>query len=1067
MKMVDALLRPVSMLTRDGRRMVARLEGTNVVYRLVATNALPAGLPPARPWRIYVVKATHTDIGLHNPPYIQRHGTVKRLEDAMRLVAADTRDDRDPAAYRYVAEGVWFWENYAMDRGEAAARHVISNYVRRGRLDIGASCAGNHTHVFGPEELRRAALTKRRLAEKWGVPTRTMLMADNPGMSWSIVRPYAEAGIENVIFAPNQWNPHPSTVRQMNRAIPAATWNPDARGGGNYIDVSYDSSRPMVFRWEAFDRSTNLLVWCSTQYEHGLQRLGFSGWDNPEVEAVEGCMPAFLSLLESRYPYDIWLACCYGDDEPANDRFARFAATWNAKWACPQFVTVGNLDEPFDELRRRFGDQIPTVRGEMTSGWLQHVASTPELLADKLAAERLLTAAERAWRDDPSRDPAIAREIDRAWWYLVLNDEHSYGTSGYQGRRVFETWMQHRDWIERADAIARAVGAKYGLPEDDGFGTGESAPTMENAYYRVRTNARGEILSIYDKTFRRELLDGVANRFLYTRDNHKSWSDEELLGAKIVRRVTLPKDARRIDVEISFEHATDLFNDRRYLRYGYLAFPFAVPSGRFRARLGGGEIIDPYRDQSGYATDAFVAVRDWCAVENDSFGVALRMRDSMLTEFGEIHPDKTCFTGVPPPGRSAIYPFLFTDWLQVHQPDGASMNFRFRFSIVTYAPGEAPWQAEPSAKRVPLAAANFPEPDGDGWTGLVEAPRAGHGEKDGQLYLLWKADLSPQLSHYEVWRDGTFVASVTNEAPAGIPYRVARYEDTACGSHTTVTYRIRKVLTDGTKGAFSAPFTGLTRQVGAFESLEGEGMRCEVSRRGAIVTSWRPLGGEEMLFRPQRARWGQEEVHGGIPICWPWFGSPPREGLPKHGLARYATWRLEEKVGKDVLRWSLVSTPETRKLWPHDFRLDYEVRAQGNRLLLSLKATNTGTAPFEAAGGFHPYLKMTDSLSAVLDGKPVAVESVRTSGKADGSPRVLVDPAANRRLTLRADGNDAWLAWNPGRARTPLCRTLGPNEWKEFFCVEPYVESPYRLAPGESKTLMLEVEAEPMRRVGQ
>ena len=110
---------------------------------------------------------------------------------------------------------------------------------------------------------------------------------------------------------------------------------------------------------------------------------------------------------------------------------------------------------------------------------------------------------------------------------------------------------------------------------------------------------------------------------------------------------------------------------------------------------------------------------------------------------------------------------------------------------------------------------------------------------------------------------------------------------------------------------------------------------------------------------------------------------------------------------------------------------------------------------------------MTDSLSAVLDGKPVAVESVRTSGKADGSPRVLVDPAANRRLTLRADGNDAWLAWNPGRARTPLCRTLGPNEWKEFFCVEPYVESPYRLAPGESKTLMLEVEAESMRRVRQ
>ena len=132
---------PTSMVAGDGRRVVARTEGTNVVYDLVTD----ADLPPARPWRIYVVKATHTDIGLHNSQYIQRHGTVKRIEDAMRLVDADTRADDDPAAYRYVMEGVWFWENYPMDRGEAAAWNVISNYVRRGRMDIACGCAG----IFG------------------------------------------------------------------------------------------------------------------------------------------------------------------------------------------------------------------------------------------------------------------------------------------------------------------------------------------------------------------------------------------------------------------------------------------------------------------------------------------------------------------------------------------------------------------------------------------------------------------------------------------------------------------------------------------------------------------------------------------------------------------------------------------------------------------------------------------------------------------------------------------------------------------------------------------------------
>ena len=37
-----------SMLTRDGRRLVSRVEGTNTVYELVPTNRLPAGLPPVR-----------------------------------------------------------------------------------------------------------------------------------------------------------------------------------------------------------------------------------------------------------------------------------------------------------------------------------------------------------------------------------------------------------------------------------------------------------------------------------------------------------------------------------------------------------------------------------------------------------------------------------------------------------------------------------------------------------------------------------------------------------------------------------------------------------------------------------------------------------------------------------------------------------------------------------------------------------------------------------------------------------------------------------------------------------
>ena len=54
-------------------------------------------------------------------------------------------------------------------------------------------------------------------------------------------------------------------------------------------------------------------------------------------------------------------------------------------------------------------------------------------------------------------------------------------------------------------------------------------------------------------------------------------------------------------------------------------------------------------------------------------------------------------------------------------------------------------------------------------------------------------------------------ANVENEAYDGIPYRVARYEDTGLASHRRYYYRVRSVKTDGTKGALSEEFGAVTR----------------------------------------------------------------------------------------------------------------------------------------------------------------------------------------------------------------------------------------------------------------
>ena len=285
-----------SLITRDGRRLVSHRDADGTErFELVPVSSLPPETPPARKWSIYVLKATHTDIGLHNPPYIQRHGTVRRIEEAARLIDADTRADDDPAAYRYVMEGAWFWENYPMDRGEAAARRIVADYIARGRMDVGVTCAGNHTHLFSATEIERSTLAKKRLAEKWGIRTKTFIMADNPGMSCSLIAPYVRAGIRYGLFLPNHWNPHPSTIWKRNPAVGSNTWNPDDMGGGARVEVSYDSPLPMVFRWKAPQGDESLLIWCSTEYGHGLDRIGFkNGTDRPALADVETRMPGFL-----------------------------------------------------------------------------------------------------------------------------------------------------------------------------------------------------------------------------------------------------------------------------------------------------------------------------------------------------------------------------------------------------------------------------------------------------------------------------------------------------------------------------------------------------------------------------------------------------------------------------------------------------------------------------------------------------------------------------------------------------------------------------------------------------
>ena len=709
---------------------------------------------PPRKWTFYLLSSTHADFGLHKAQYLQRKMTTEYIEAAGKL-ADKTSDWPADARYRYNIEGTWFWSNYPNDFGDLKAAEFISKYVKPGFVSISANQGGNHTTVYGFEELCRSSYYKRELKDRWGIDRDTMVMADNNGLSWSLVGPYADAGIKNIYWLPNKWNPGPV--------------------GGARVDTSWTGPLPLLFYWEGADRKSKILFWIADHYGGSARWIGLNDYGAAppqELIEVERVISKQMQVMEEHYPYDIWLFSKYCDDEAPNLKNAEFVRKWNEKWAWPNFKTVADLSEPFARIREKYDNEIPTLSGDIPCGWAQHPVCAPELLAQKFAADRLLPTAEKAATLARLVNPKYIypqQTFRRAWDALLTNDEHSYGTSGYKGRNVYETWLQHRDWIDKAEAAAtselsramQALGENFHVreksillfnptllprtetiqvPAADG-GTAwirtpeisplgcatvpvpaqksavhcekiDSPPVLENEFYRVEFNSDGAIRSIQDKKLGRELLDlnsvFKCNQFVYTKDNHKTFTTpkdakfelerdsagvtavvaltHQESGAEIWSRVRLPNDEKRIEIDNRFLHVYDLFNQKRYYRFGYAAFPFAVDNFQFYAQLNG-VIVRPKIDKTGHTTDSYSSVREWSSVGNEQFTVGLIQLDSTLTEFGKIHADKKEIN--LPAESSHIYSYLFTDWLQMHTYGGSAISPRFRYVITS---GEGDWR---------------------------------------------------------------------------------------------------------------------------------------------------------------------------------------------------------------------------------------------------------------------------------------------------------------------------------------------------------------------------------------
>ena len=249
-------------------------------------------------------------------------------------------------------------------------------------------------------------------------------------------------------------------------------------------------------------------------------------------------------------------------------------------------------------------------------------------------------------------------------------------------------------------------------------------------------------------------------------------------------------------------------------------------------------------------------------------------------------------------------------------------------------------------------------------------------------------------------------------------------------------------------------------------TLEGRAGRVTVDLKGGRILSWRTAAGEELLFMPARpvspdGDWS----HGGISICWPWFGKKGPAASSIHGFARNRTFtQRRRQVAADGASVTLGLSLEAgaEKDFPYAADLELTVR-MGEQLTMTLRTVNTGKEPFTFSEGFQPYFAVAGYRGVTLRGVKerdfAAVGGMDAAFPRLGDRFALADAVAGREIRACARGNTGLVVWSPGDVE-PHNRNLAAGDTERFIGLGPssrVKEGAVALAPGAAHELTFEM----------
>lgn len=235
-----------------------------------------------------------------------------------------------------------------------------------------------------------------------------------------------------------------------------------------------------------------------------------------------------------------------------------------------------------------------------------------------------------------------------------------------------------------------------------------------------------------------------------------------------------------------------------------------------------------------------------------------------------------------------------------------------------------------------------------------------------------------------------------------------------------------------------------------------------ISTYSGQVLSYRPkTQKDDLLFVSDKAYYESgKAIKGGIPVCWPWFGADPDDlGRPAHGFVRNRQWEVSGSEsladGSTKVVLGLVDSEETRKIWPHPFKLNIEITV-GDSLGVALVTHNNGDENVTISQALHTYfyvgdigkvsvlgldgveyLDKVDDFDEKTQSGPVTINGeVDRIYKGVSGELVIEDESLGRKIRIASTGCSTAVVWNPWSEIAASMGDLDDEDYRKMICVE-------------------------------